>query len=107
MTMRPQGEDAARRPASAEAVATIERFFRHGLLPIAFYQPDVSALQGARTGVVVAGGTSSSGQFAHRTAVALAERLGTPLSDFPGGHTGFASDAQGFARVLRHTLDNP
>jgi clorobiocin/coumermycin A biosynthesis protein CloN7/CouN7 len=99
-----QSEDAAPQPQSAEAVATSERFFRHGLLPIAFYQPDLSALQNAPVRIVVAGGTTSKGQFAQRTAVALAERLGTPLIEFPGGHAGFASDANDFAGVLRRTL---
>jgi clorobiocin biosynthesis protein CloN7 len=104
MNVRPQGEDAAPQPPSAEAVATSERFFRHGLLPIALYQLDFSALRGAPVRVVVAGGTTSKGEFAQRTAVALAERLGTPLIDFPGGHAGFASDSEDFAAVLRGTL---
>jgi len=99
-----QGEDAALQPPSAEAVATSERFFRHGLLPIALYQLDFSALQGAPVRLLVGGGNTSKGQFAQRTAVALAERLGTPLIDFPGGHVGFASDAEDFAGVLRRTL---
>jgi hypothetical protein len=33
-----------------------ERFFRHGLLPIALYQPDTSALQDTPVRIVVAGG---------------------------------------------------
>jgi pimeloyl-ACP methyl ester carboxylesterase len=102
--MRPQGEVATPQPPSAEAVATSERFFRHGLLPIALYEPDFSALQGTPVRLVVAGGTTSKGQFAQRTAVALAERLGTPLIEFPGGHTGFDSDSNDFASVLRRVL---
>ena len=74
-----------------------ERFFGHGLLPIALYEPDLSALQAAPTRLVVAGGTASKGQFAQRTAAALAKRLDTPLVDFPGGHTGFISDPGEFA----------
>lgn len=104
MNIRPQREEAAPQPPSAEAVATTERFFRHGLLPITFYQLDFSALQGAPVRVVVGGGTTSGGEFAQRAAVALAERLGTPLIDFPGGHAGFASDPEDFADVLRRTL---
>jgi clorobiocin biosynthesis protein CloN7 len=102
--MHSQGEGPAPQPPSAEAVATSERFFGHGLLPIALYQPDFSALEVAPTRVIAAGGTTSKGQFPWRTAVALAERLGTPLVDFPGGHGGFASDAKEFAAVLRLTL---
>jgi len=103
MSPPPQGDDAAP-PPSAEMVATSERFFGHGLLPIALYQPDFSALQGGPARVVVAGGTTSKGEFAQRTAAALAERLGSSLIDFPGGHAGFASDAGDFAAVLRRTL---
>ena len=104
MNMGLQNQYAASQPQPAEAVATSDRFFRHGLLPIAFYLPDLSTLQGAAVRVVVAGGTTSKGQFAQRTAVALAERLGTPLVDFPGGHAGFASDTEDFAGVLGRTL---
>jgi pimeloyl-ACP methyl ester carboxylesterase len=102
--MRAQGEAATPEPPSAEALATSERFFRHGLLPIALYQPDFSALENTPVRVVVAGGTNSKGQFAQRMAVALGERLGTPLIDFPGGHAGFASDPNDFAAVLRRAL---
>jgi pimeloyl-ACP methyl ester carboxylesterase len=104
MNMRRQGDAAEPQPPSAEAVATSERFFGHGLLPIALYQPDFSALQATHNRVIVAGGTTSKGEFAQRTAVALAERLDTPLIDFPGGHGGFASDAEDFADILRHLL---
>lgn len=106
MNIGPQSEEPTPtpEPSSAEAVATSERFFRHGLLPIALYQPDPAALRGAPVRVVVAGGTTSKGQFAQRTAVAFAQRLDTPLIDFPGGHTGFATDAKAFASVLRRTL---
>ncbi len=103
MNPPPQSNDTTP-PPSAEIVATSERFFGHGLLPIALYQPDFSALQDATSRVVVAGGTTSKGEFPQRTAAALAERLGTSLVDFPGGHAGFVSDAGDFAAVLRRTL---
>lgn len=104
INVHPQGEDAAPQPPSAEMVATSERFFGHGLLPITLYQPDFAALQAAPTTVIAAGGATSKGEFAQRTAAALAERLGTPLIDFPGNHAGFASEAKDFAAVLRRTL---
>jgi clorobiocin biosynthesis protein CloN7 len=91
-------------PADPSALATGERFFAHGLLPIALYRPDFTALEAASTRVVVAGGSTSEGEFAHRTAVALAERLGTRLVTFPGGHGGFASDPTEFVATLRRTL---
>ncbi len=104
MNTSPQDTGAERQPPSPETVATSERFFGHGLLPIALYEPDISALKATGGRVVVAGGTTSEGEFARRTAVALAERLGTPVVDFPGGHTGFVSDSKGFAAVLRRVL---
>jgi len=104
ISMLPQGEDANRQPPSAEEVAMSERFFGHGLLPIALYSPDLAALQAAPSRLVVAGGATSRGQFAQRTAAALAQGLGTPLVEFPGGHGGFASDPAEFAAVLRDTL---
>lgn len=102
-----RGSEAGPPPRSAEAVALSERFFGHGLLPITFYEPDLPALRGAPARIVVGGGTTSKGQFAQRTARALADRLGTPLVDFPGGHTGFATDAGEFADVLRGVLAEP
>jgi clorobiocin/coumermycin A biosynthesis protein CloN7/CouN7 len=102
--MQPQGERPTSQAPSADAMATSQRFFGHGLLPIALYQPDFSALEDAPTRVIVAGGTSSRGQFAWRTAAALADRLDTPLIEFPGGHGGFATDAGDFATELRRAL---
>jgi clorobiocin biosynthesis protein CloN7 len=99
-----QGDNAVPPQPSAEMVATSERFFSHGLLPITFYRPDMAALRAAPTRVVAAGGTTSKGQFPQRTAAALAKRLGTPLIDFPGGHTGFVTDSREFATILRRTL---
>ena len=104
MTMSRPDPPAGPQPATAEEVATSERFFEHGLLPIALYQPDFSALEAAPTRLIVAGGTASKGQFPQRTAAALAGRLGTPLMDFPGGHAGFASEPKEFASVLKRTL---
>ena len=97
----PQGEDVA---PSEEMVTTSERFFGHGVLPIALYEPDLAALRDAAPRVVVAAGATSDGELAHRTAAALAERLGTSLVTFPGGHGGFATDAEEFAAVLRRAL---
>ena len=93
--------------AQAGAVATndpSDRFFAHGLLPVVLYRPDIEALKNSSTRVVIAAGISTMGEFPHRTAAALSERLGTPLIEFPGGHAGFASDPQEFASVLRRTL---
>jgi pimeloyl-ACP methyl ester carboxylesterase len=92
-------------PPSAAEVATSDRFFRHGLFPIALYQPDLAALEVASTRLVIGGGSTSVGQFPQRTAAALAQRLGTPLVDFPGGHVGFMEEPQEFVAVFRSCLE--
>jgi clorobiocin biosynthesis protein CloN7 len=104
INMSPPGENAPPGAADASMVAMSERFFAHSLFPIALYPPDLTALAAAPTRVVIAGGSTSEGEFAHQTAAALAERLGTPMVNFPGGHGGFASDPGDFVAVLRRTL---
>jgi pimeloyl-ACP methyl ester carboxylesterase len=76
------------------------------------YQPDVDALRAASTRIVIAGGKTSEGQMAHRSALAVAERLGMPAVLFPGDHGGFLGGEYGqmgepdaFAARLREVLD--
>lgn len=104
MGLLPQNGRVEPPSPSAGAVATSDRFFGHGLLPIALYEPDITELRAAAARVVVAAGTASRGELAQRTAFALAERLGTPMAEFPGGHAGFVSDAEEFAVLLRRLL---
>lgn len=88
----------------ARMQGTLELFFGHMILPLGNYLPDTSALQAAPTRVVIAAGTASTGQDAHRTAVALADRLGMPVVEFPGGHGGFREHPELFARTLGTAL---
>ncbi len=97
-------EDSAAQPPEPDRIAAGQRFFAHGLLPITLYEPDVAALRAAAPRLVVGVGTASTGTFPARTAAALAERLGTSPAGFPGGHTGFLSDTEEFAAVLRRNL---
>jgi pimeloyl-ACP methyl ester carboxylesterase len=75
------------------------------------YQPDFDALGAAPTRIVLAAGTESEGELAHRGAVAIAERLGTKPVTFPSGHGGFLGGEYGqtgepdaFATTLRQVL---
>jgi pimeloyl-ACP methyl ester carboxylesterase len=104
INMGPPGPGSTGRAPPPAAVAMGERFFDHGLRPIALYEPDLTAVGRGPARVVPAGGTASAGQFAWRTAMALAQRLGTPLAEFPGGHTGFIGDSAEFAAALRRAL---
>ena len=80
------------------------RFLGHDITATTRFVPDLAALAASPTRVVVGVGSSSRGQLAHRTALALAERLGTVAIEFPGGHGGFIQDPRAFADTLRKTL---
>jgi pimeloyl-ACP methyl ester carboxylesterase len=75
------------------------------------YEPDFEALRAASTRIVPAAGAESDGELAHRGAHAVAERLGTTVVTFPGGHGGFLGGEYGqtgkpepFAVRLREVL---
>src|SRR5271157_3709610 len=87
--------------------ATTEMFLAHLLRPTTHYRPDVEALRAAPARIVVAAGATSKGQLAHRGAVALADRLGTPIAEFPGDHGGFLTLPEQCAQVLDQVLTEP
>ncbi len=80
------------------------RFLGHDLTATTRFVPDIAALAASTTRVVVAVGTSSRGQLAHRTALALADQLGMEAIEFPGGHGGFIQEPRNFADTLRKVL---
>jgi pimeloyl-ACP methyl ester carboxylesterase len=76
------------------------------------YEPDLGALGGASTRVVIAAGVESEGEMAARGAAAFAQRLGFEPTMFPSHHGGFLGgefgqrgDPDGFAAALRTALD--
>jgi clorobiocin/coumermycin A biosynthesis protein CloN7/CouN7 len=103
-----QQADAPRWEASPEQIArmraTTEVFLAHLIRPTTRYRPDIEALRAVPTRVVIAAGAASKGQLANRSALALADRLGTSIVDFPGDHGGFMAQPQPFARVLHQVL---
>ena len=108
--LRGPGQDAdARRwepsrQQMARMRATNEVFLAHLIRPTTRYRPDLEALRAASTRIVVAGGATSKGQLANRSAVALAERLGTTVVDFPGDHAGFVALPEQCGRRLDQVL---
>jgi pimeloyl-ACP methyl ester carboxylesterase len=76
------------------------------------YEPDFAALRAVSTRILPAAGEDEPGTMANRGAYAVAERLGTDVVAFPGGHGGFAGGEYGqmgkpdeFAAKLREVLD--
>ena len=103
-----QEAGAPRWEPSPEQLATMRAatgvFLAHLLRPTTHYRPDVEALRAAPARIVVAAGATSKGQLAHRSAVALADRLGTPVVEFPGDHGGFVALPEQCAQVLNQVL---
>jgi pimeloyl-ACP methyl ester carboxylesterase len=88
----------------ARMAGNFDHFIVHEIRPIGGYVPDIDALRGAATRIVSAAGETSGEQGARRSAIALAERLGIPVTYLPGGHGGWGSDPQEFADRLRGAL---
>lgn len=106
-----QDENAPRWEPSPEQAArmraTTDVFLAHLIRPTTSYRPDIAALRGTTARIVVAAGATSKGQLANRTAVALAEQLGTPVAEFPGDHGGFLAEPEQFGRLLDQVLTQP
>ena len=79
---------------------------------VTHYELDFEALGAASTRIVIGVGTESEGEFAHRAALAVAQRLGTEPAIFPshhggflGGEFGWRGDPDAFAATLRDVLE--
>jgi pimeloyl-ACP methyl ester carboxylesterase len=102
----PPGEQEPEAAAAEARVGGNLALFAGRLIPIiGNYQPDLAALQGSSTRILVGvGDESTPEQMVYQTAHALAERLGSRPVQFPGGHGGFGSHPDGFAARLREVL---
>jgi len=81
------------------------------LISCTHYEHDFDALRAVQTRIVIAAGAGSEDELAHRAAVAVAERLGKPVTTFPGDHGGFlggeygmTGEPEAFAGALRQVL---
>lgn len=82
-----------------------ERFwFAHELRASDQWVPDLPMLRRSAARIVVGVGAGSAGQACDLTAAALATQLGIERATFPGDHTGFVHDPDGFANQLREIL---
>lgn len=84
-----------------------EYWLAHGMMPLSLYRPDVDALRAGGRRVVVGIGEGSAGQTTCRTAVALAEKLGTEPMPFPGDHVGYGPHVDTFAATLDRAFGFP
>jgi pimeloyl-ACP methyl ester carboxylesterase len=98
-------------PADDDGIRT-DLMLEHNMRWLTTFEPDFEALKRAPTRIVLAAGDESEGILASRGAYAAAERLGSEVVIFPGGHGGFAGGEYGqppgkpaeFAAKLREVL---
>jgi pimeloyl-ACP methyl ester carboxylesterase len=81
------------------------------MVAITSYEPDIPALKAASARLVIAAGEDEEATMANRGAYGVAERLGSQVVKFPGGHGGFLGGEYGqmgkpaeFAAKLREVL---
>ncbi|HEY8745795.1 MAG TPA: alpha/beta hydrolase, partial [Chloroflexota bacterium] len=84
--------------------ANMEFFLAHDAPAVRRYRLDLAALRAASTRIVPAAGRSSRDRWLYRCTAALAERLGTSLEEFPGGHNGYMLHPRAFAARLREVF---
>jgi pimeloyl-ACP methyl ester carboxylesterase len=75
-------------------------FLEHELRQYVRLVPDLDALASRTDRLELAGGRDSRGQLPSRATEVLAERLGVPVTEFPGAHVGYVSDPEAFAATL-------
>jgi hypothetical protein len=98
-------------PADDDGIRT-DLMLEHNMRWLTTYEPDLEAIRRAPTRLVLAAGEDSEGILASRGAYAAADRLGSDVVIFPGGHGGFMGGEYGqppekpveFAAKLREVL---
>jgi pimeloyl-ACP methyl ester carboxylesterase len=88
-----------------ERIANLDFFLANDAPAVRRYRLDLAALHAAAARIVVAAGHSPGNGFVDKCARALAEELGSPFAEFPGGHAGFVLRPRAFAARLREILD--
>ncbi len=103
-TAEPKAELKLPPQAAARAERTMANlpYFVGRIVPrFMSYAPDVHRLEALSDRLVLACGQDSRGELPYRPAAFLAERLGTELLHFPGGHTGLTTHPAEFGELLR------
>ncbi|KAB7833132.1 alpha/beta fold hydrolase [Streptomyces mobaraensis] len=95
--------DEALPPPAREMLSRVEAngavCLEYELRSFTRFRPDLEALRAGRCTLVT--GEERPGALTHRTTATLAERLGTRVTEFPGGHVGYLTHPAEFAAALR------
>jgi acetyltransferase/esterase len=84
--------------------ANTEFWLEHEVRQYPAATPDFAALQAASARLVLANGVDSRGSMPSRATLALSDRLGVAVVDFPGDHIGFVAHPTDFAERLDQVL---
>ncbi|RDI51003.1 alpha/beta hydrolase [Nocardia mexicana] len=107
-TMKAAPEVSELSPRTAEMWARLAAngpiMMAHELREFTSYIPDYAALEATRERLIPAAGRESRGHLPYRPIAAIADRLGLPLTEFPGAHNGMRADAVEFAQQLNGLL---
>ncbi|MFI6169658.1 alpha/beta fold hydrolase [Nocardia sp. NPDC051052] len=108
VTMKPMPDPAELPPRAAEMTrrlyANAALMLANELRPITSYLPDEPALATRTDRLILAAGQETRGHLPHRPAATLATSLHLPLTEFPGGHSGFTEAPVPFAAQLLDLL---
>jgi pimeloyl-ACP methyl ester carboxylesterase len=97
--------DLTPQPMTAQRIANFDFFLTHDLTAVRHDTLDVAALAHSPTRIVPAVGRATPhAVFDHRCALALADRLGTGIAEFPGGHNGNTTHPVAYATRIREVL---
>jgi pimeloyl-ACP methyl ester carboxylesterase len=108
VTTRPPKEVELPRPQLEVMLSRLRHnqlfWFEHELRTYPAYLPDIPALKAASDRLVLGGGDTSREDVPYRPNVVLSERIGIPITHFPGGHVGYVTHPYEFAAALAGVL---
>ena len=87
-----------------QTMANLPYFVERVVPSFMAYEPDMRRLEALSDRLVLACGQDARGELPYRSVAFLAERLGTELQHFPGGHTGLTTHPSEFGEHLRRAL---
>jgi pimeloyl-ACP methyl ester carboxylesterase len=89
------------------AVENIAFLMEHEFAMYDRYWLDFAALENAsaKTRIVLAAGSVQRGHYPYRSAVAVADRLGMQVVEFPGGHGGYMTHPIAFAQRMMEVFN--
>lgn len=110
-TMKPLPDPSTLPPRASAMITRLMAnspiMMEHELRQFTSHTPDIEALRPSTDRLVLAAGAETRGHLPYYPAAELASQLGLPLTEFPGGHSGFTDRPEEFTRLLIDTLLAP